>query len=184
LAGAAAYMKASNLLGADIESHFHVRPTLPHSHFAAINAILIERRLRVADLVLSRATQPDRPWNGTSNVLFSRHLVDERTAATGGDSHLSPSTILKMIAIFDVYGLIGPAAALTQEFRDVIATKIDTDALHKKLILSLRMRHHRFKLAPVGSAQSDIPSLVHSLSSHARVRQGIPKRIEMSDLVH
>jgi FkbM family methyltransferase len=139
LAGAAAYLKASNLLGADIESHFHVRPTLPHSHFAAINAILIERRLRVADLVLSRATQPNRPWNGTSNVLFSRHLVDERNAAARGDANPSPSTILKTIAIFDVYGLIGPAAALTREFRDVIAPKIDPDALHNKLLLSSRM---------------------------------------------
>ena len=29
LAGAAAYLQASNVLGADIESHFHVRPSLP-----------------------------------------------------------------------------------------------------------------------------------------------------------
>lgn len=44
--------------------------------------------------------------------------------------------------------------------------------------------HHRFKLAAVGGAQSDICSLVHASDSHMRVRQGIPKRIEMLGLVH
>jgi FkbM family methyltransferase len=139
LAGATEYLKASNLLGADIESHFHVRPGLPYSHFAAVNTVLTERRLRVADLVLGRALDASEPWNGTSNVLFSRHLLDERRANGAGDAELSLNTILKTIAIFDVYGLVGPAVALTREFRDVIAPKIDPAALHKKLVFSSRM---------------------------------------------
>ncbi len=32
--------------------------------------------------------------------------------------------------------------------------------------------------------QSNVGSLMHSSDSHTRVRQGIPKRIETSDLVH
>ena len=52
------------------------------------------------------------------------------------------------------------------------------------LLWAVAVRHHRFKFAAVGSAQSDIPSLVHSADSHTRVRQGIPRRIEMSDLLH
>ena len=43
---------------------------------------------------------------------------------------------------------------------------------------------HGFKLATVGSAQLDIRSLVHPPDSHTRVLQGIPKRIEVSDLDH
>jgi FkbM family methyltransferase len=140
LNGAAAYLAASDLLGADIESHFHVRPALPYSHFAAVNAILVERRLRVADLALEQARDADHPWNGTCNVLFARHLVDERNAGAPGDSQSSATTILKTIAIFDVYGLVGPAVALTREFRDVISKRIDADALHKKLILSPRIK--------------------------------------------
>jgi FkbM family methyltransferase len=134
LTGAVEYLKACNLLGADIESHFHVRPGLPYSHFAAVNAALVERRLRVADLTLSRALSAEQPWNGTCNVLFSRHLLDEHR-----DGPLLASTILKMIALFDLYGLLGPAIALAREFQDVISPRIDTNALCKKLSLSPRI---------------------------------------------
>jgi hypothetical protein len=44
--------------------------------------------------------------------------------------------------------------------------------------------HNRFKLAAAGSAQSDVPSLVHSADSHTPVRQGISKRIETLDVIH
>jgi FkbM family methyltransferase len=133
LAGAAEYLKAIDLLGADIESHFHVRPGLPYSHFAAVNTVLIERGLRMADLALSRALDAEQPWNGTCNVLFSRHLLDEP------GSKPKCSAILKMIAVFDVYGLAGPAVALARGFRDVISERIDVDALCRKLTLSPRV---------------------------------------------
>lgn len=134
LHGGAAYLQASELLGADIESHFHVSARLPYSHFAAINAVLTERRLRVADLTLSRALGAAQPWNGTCNVLFARHLLDERR-----HGEPAPAAILKTIAIFDVYGLVGPAVALIRAFRDVIATRIDPDTLSKKLTVSPRV---------------------------------------------
>jgi hypothetical protein len=49
---------------------------------------------------------------------------------------------------------------------------------------AVAVRHHRFEFAAVGTAQSDVPSLVHSADSHTRVPQGIPERIEMLELVH
>jgi hypothetical protein len=52
------------------------------------------------------------------------------------------------------------------------------------LLQAVAVGHHRLKLAAVGGAQSNVRSLVHSADSHTRVRQRIPKRIEMSDLVH
>lgn len=150
LAGAAAYLQASNLLGADIESHFHVRPSLPYSHFAEVNTILVDRRLRVADLAFEGAHDADHPWNGTCNVLFSRHLLDERKADRPGDMALSPTTILKTIAMFDLYGLVGPAVALTREFRDVIGERIDADALYKKLILAPKVKALEGRLPHLG----------------------------------
>ncbi len=165
LAGGADYLQASNLLGADIESHFHVGPTLPHSHFAAINAPLLERRLRVADLALSRALDADQPWNGTCNVLFARHLLDERNSVAAGAvgaAGLSPSTILKTIAIFDVYGLVGPAIALAREFREIISTRLDADLLAKKLVLSPRM----------GALERHLPHLGFGLWTRAKRRLG------------
>jgi hypothetical protein len=52
------------------------------------------------------------------------------------------------------------------------------------LLRAIAVRDHGFKLATVGLAQLNLRSLVHPLDSHTRVRQGIPKRIEVLDLVH
>jgi FkbM family methyltransferase len=153
LAGGAAYLKAGDLLGADIESHFHVSPQLPYSHFAAINTALTERRLRVADLTLSRALSAEQPWNGTCNVLFARRLLDEPR-----HSEPAPGTILKTIAIFDVYGLVGPAAALTRAFHEVISERIDAERLYKKLTVAPR----------IGMIERYLPHLGHGLWTHAK----------------
>jgi len=52
------------------------------------------------------------------------------------------------------------------------------------LLRAVAVGDHGLKLATVGSAQSDVRSLVHPLDSHTRVLAGIPKRIEVLDLVH
>jgi hypothetical protein len=52
------------------------------------------------------------------------------------------------------------------------------------LLRAIAVGDHGFKLATVSSAQLDIRSLGHALDSHRRVLQGIPKRIEVLDLVH
>jgi FkbM family methyltransferase len=158
LTGAAAYLAAGNLLGVDVETHFHVRPTLPYSHFVAINTILIDRRLRVADLAFGAAHDAEKPWTETCNVLFARHLLDERSAAGSGETEASATTVLKMIAIFDVYGLVGPAVALAREFRYIISSRIDADVLERKLMLSPRAK----------SLQDHLPHLGLGLWSRAK----------------
>src|ERR1700731_4597206 len=52
------------------------------------------------------------------------------------------------------------------------------------LLRAVAVGRHRLKLAAVGGTQSNVGSLVHSSDSHTRVHQRMPKRIEMSDLVH
>ncbi len=133
LAGGVEYLKASSLIGADIETHFHVLPGLPYTHFAAINAALTDCGLRMADLTLSRALGADQPWNGTANALFSRHLLDPFH-----DSAPTADVVLKTVAVFDIYGLSGPAIAVAEKFRHVFAARIDADALLKKLSISPR----------------------------------------------
>ena len=49
------------------------------------------------------------------------------------------------------------------------------------LLRAVAVGRHRLKLAAVGGT---VGSLVHSSDSHTRVHQRMPKRIEMSDLVH
>ncbi len=153
LAGASEYLRASSLSGADIESHFHVATSLPYSHFAAVNTVFIEQRLRVADLTLQRAQEADQPWNGTCNVLFARHLLEESR-----DDELSANAILKTIAIFDIYGLIGPAVALTRRFQAIIAARIDISSLERKLILSPK----------IGTLERHLPHLGLGLWTRAK----------------
>jgi len=52
------------------------------------------------------------------------------------------------------------------------------------LLRAVAVGDHCRKLAAVGPAQSDVRSLVHPQDSHTRVPQGIPKRIQLLDLIH
>src|SRR5262245_11809251 len=52
------------------------------------------------------------------------------------------------------------------------------------LLRAVAVSDNRFKLVAVGGTQLNVVSLAHSSDSHTRVRHTIPKRIEMSDLVH
>jgi hypothetical protein len=137
LAGAEIYLGASNVLGADVETNFHISPTLPLSHFGAIHEPLLRQRLLVADFAFGAASRLS--WCGTCNVLFGRHFIDERHhqdnyKLRSPETEPSADTILKTIAVFDVYALYGPATALVQEFRDVISDRIDAKALYNKLL--------------------------------------------------
>ena len=140
LRGAERYLNATHVLGADIETNFHISPTLPMSHFAAISAPLLENRLLVAELAFGAAQQSE--WTGTCNVLFARHFIHERDhgesyAYRAPEPQPSVDTILKTIAIFDVYALPGPAIALLRQFREPVSRRIDAESLHERLMLSL-----------------------------------------------
>jgi len=52
------------------------------------------------------------------------------------------------------------------------------------LLRAVPIGDNRLQLGSVGGAQFDLGSFVHSPDSHDRVRRGILKRIEMSDLAH
>jgi hypothetical protein len=52
------------------------------------------------------------------------------------------------------------------------------------LLRAVAIGDHGLKLVTVGSTQLNVRSLVHPTDSHTQVLQGIPKRIEMLDLVH
>ena len=71
---------------------------------------------------------------------------------------------------------LGSAATIGRQKNDLCPPNV--------LLRAVTVSHHRFKLAPVGGAQSNVPALVHSSDSHVRGRQIIPKRIEMSELDH
>lgn len=147
LQGAEQYLAASDLLGAEIESNFYPTTTLPLSHFSVINAALAKHRLLIADLGFIPAQQ--LAWNGMCEVLFARHFINERRARNSyvfrmPEQNPSLDAILKMIAIFDLYTLIAPAAALVQEYRGLIASRLDPEALYQAIMLSQPLMIERY----------------------------------------
>lgn len=139
LQGAEQYLAASNLLGAEIETNVYLSRTLPLSHFAAVNAALAKHRLLMADVGLIPVER--FAWNSMYDVLFARHFIKERSDSSSyvfRAAELNPTldAILKTIAIFDVYALVAPAAALVKEYRELLSRRIDPDALYEKVMLS------------------------------------------------
>jgi hypothetical protein len=61
---------------------------------------------------------------------------------------------------------LGSTATIGRQKNDLHSPKV--------FLPAVAVRHHRFELAAVGGAQSDVPSLVYSSDSHTRVPQGIP----------
>lgn len=139
LHGAEQYLAASNLLGAEIETDIYPSQPLPQSHFAAVHAALARHRLLIADL---GSIPVERfAWNRLYDVLFARHFIKERSDGSAyvfkaADPDPTLDAILKTIAIFDVYALVAPAAALVKEYRELISRRVDPDALYEKVMLS------------------------------------------------
>lgn len=80
-------------------------------------------------------------WNSVYDVLFARHFIKERSDGAAyvfraAEQNPTLDAILKMIAIFDLYALVWPAAALVREYRELLSRRIDPDALYEKVMLS------------------------------------------------
>lgn len=116
LHGAEAYLTASWPLGVDVETTFNVYPTLPDSHFGEMFKCLNRHDLFVADFAFSSAAGISKlPWPGTCNALFARKFAKQTNA----------DTILKMIAVCDIYALYARARALIAEYGNLINSHID-----------------------------------------------------------
>jgi FkbM family methyltransferase len=135
LAGARNYLAASNLIGAEVETNFFISPPLPDTHFRAVSEPMLRERLLVMDLAIDRPG-PDAPWirPGTCNALFCRDLAAERETASSypyraAEAEPAVETILKTIAILDVYGLPVPAAHVVRTLADRLRSRIDPNVL-------------------------------------------------------
>jgi len=139
LQGAAKYLAASNLLGADVETSFFISPTLPNSHFVEVLMPLLRQRLVPTDLALDRPG-PRGPLTrpGTCNALFTRMLAEERRSAPSfiyraAEPSPSVETILKIIIILELYGLAHAAQVTLETFHDEIASVLDPAPLRNAL---------------------------------------------------
>ncbi len=143
LAGAERYLAASNLIAAELETNFCISPTLTDSHFAAVSVPLLRQRLVVMDIAMDRpgAVSP-LPRPGTCNILFCRDFLWERQTPPSypyrpAETAPDTETILKSIAILEIYGLLGPARAILELARPQLSPIIDVEKLAALLVPQL-----------------------------------------------
>ena len=167
LDGAEEYLAASNLVGADIESSFHMSVHNELSQFVQCLMPFARQRLLLGDIqmtrnptaslvaYLARGAAPAPNVNvekpRTLNVLFTRVLQDERVSPANyafrpPEHHASIDTLLKAVAVFECYGLIGAAFELLEQFRERLSEVLNVDEAQRRL----------FPLSDVKPSQGDV----------------------------
>jgi FkbM family methyltransferase len=138
LRGAADYLAASNLIGADVESSFNLSPLLPNTQFSESCDPLVRQRLMVFDIQFDRAPVSGlrlpagihRPT--TLNILFARNLPQERDSPSSfayrpPERPADPQTVLKSAIVLESYGLLDWAHHVLQTFSSDIGASVDVD---------------------------------------------------------
>jgi FkbM family methyltransferase len=148
LKGAARYLDACNLVGADLETSFNISATLPNTHFWESYEPLLHQRLLLDDIAFDRLPRPSfaervaRTRHGvpprgvcrpaTCNVFLGRNLIAERSEPSAyryraPEQSPSADTVIKAAITFEVHGLNDLAFDLVVEFQDVLASRLDVD---------------------------------------------------------
>jgi FkbM family methyltransferase len=156
-----------SVLGVETETNFGVSPTYPRSHFGMLQQILLDRHFLVFDLNFNRMVRAsfqqalarkglpavsDQLSVGkpaTLNVLFCRDLVDETDHPENYTSPCEPFSvdqIIKIMIIYELYGLNDIAVDTAERFRDRLAARLDVE----KAILLLADPRCRTAPSPFG----------------------------------
>lgn len=138
---------AGGLLGVDVETSFVTSDVYPQPGFTIIHRLLMKRGLVISDLNFNRIRRenylkarkrlglPELPIEGagrpaTFNVLFCRNLVAE----VGGGVYYetlpplaSIDQILKLMALYELYGLNDVAVDIAVTFQEQLGRRIDVD---------------------------------------------------------
>jgi FkbM family methyltransferase len=163
LRGARKYLSNRDIICVTTETNFNVSPTLPYTHFHAVNEVLAEHCLLVYDINEVRSPTPEylaalaarhqlqpsqdkgsplavgRP--GTCDVLFCRDLVAEQRdpdtfiRADRRPRPPSTDTIIKAMINFELHGLMDCAVELAVTFRELLAERLNVERAIELLLL-------------------------------------------------
>jgi FkbM family methyltransferase len=144
--GASQVLKSA--LGIETETSFHVSPTYPRTHFGTLQEILLQHHMLVFDLNFARAPRAtfqsaverkglsvpsDQCSLGkpsTFNILFCRDAIDETDHPESyvvACQALSVDQLLKIMIIYEIYGLNDIALDTAERFRGRLGDRIDID---------------------------------------------------------
>ncbi len=138
---------SKGVLAIEAESNFHISPYYPRSHFAMISDILVEHGFTVFDLGFNRVPRAsftrslrlqkvvafiDRDLGSpaTFNLLFCRDPIDECDSPQNYlklPAALSVDQIIKMMIIYEIYGLNDIALDTAERFADTLSPRLDVE---------------------------------------------------------
>jgi FkbM family methyltransferase len=137
---------ATGVLAIEAETNFGVSPSYRRSHFAAISGILVEYGFTVFDLGFGRiprasftralrrrgvaADQYDLGRPAIFNMLFCRDALDERDSPQNylkRPQPLSTDQIIKLMIIYELYGLNDIALDTAECFADMLGARFDVE---------------------------------------------------------
>jgi FkbM family methyltransferase len=138
---------AAGVLGMEAETTFGISPVHPKSHFAAISEILVEHYLLAFDFSFNRFPRasftqalqrrgigipPGIEFGKPAlfNVLFCRDLIDECDLPQNYSStpkSITVDQIIKMMIIYELYGLNDIALDTAVRFTDMLSARLDVD---------------------------------------------------------
>jgi FkbM family methyltransferase len=139
----------AGVLGVEAETNFGISPVYPKGHFSAISEILIEHGLLAFDLSFNRLPRAsftqalhrrgiDIPSGiefgkpALFNVLFCRDLIDECDLPqnyVSAPKSVTVDQIIKMMIVYELYGLNDIALDTAVRFTDALSTRFDVDEL-------------------------------------------------------
>lgn len=145
--GAEELIKSKQVLGITIESQFHGKPH-PHSNlFRNIDRFLTDAGYSLFDLEVYRYSKRDLParfacsipaQTVTGQVLWGEALYF-KDCAEGQSFDLSPTKLLKLACLYEMFGLPDCAAELLNAFKDKLSFLIDVEKCLNLLVKDMKV---------------------------------------------
>jgi FkbM family methyltransferase len=141
-----------SVLAVEIESNFNISPVYPRGHFATLQELLLNHNMLVFDMNFNRVPRTTfqeallrknlppvvdqlsvgRP--ATLNVLFCRDPIQEADHPTNYSTpcrQFSVDQLIKIMMIYELYGLNDIALDTARRFGEALSSRIDVDrAIH------------------------------------------------------
>lgn len=160
---------AAELLMLDIESQFHGNPNDNGNSLWNIGKLANQNNLHLYDLEVNRYSRSDLP----SKFLYDFPAQTQNGQALWGDAlfmrdsldkHLALNDLVKLIALYEVYGLYDCAMEAIKNSQDVLKNLIPVEDICNSLIASSDERETRSRHLPkMGRQRTRILSILRRL---------------------